>query len=74
MFGMLPERLGAVGGDDHVVALALEAGPNGFGDGVLVLHDEHGLSCHGVIVSTGSRAASGRGMEKSWRACSGRVR
>ena len=43
MFGVLAERLGAVGRDHDLVPLALETGPNGFGDRVLVLDDEHGL-------------------------------
>jgi hypothetical protein len=67
MFRMSAECIRAVGRDDHVIALTLETGSNGFGDRVLVLDDEHGLGCHGVIVSTAPRAAGGWVMEKSWR-------
>jgi hypothetical protein len=67
MFGMSADRVGPIGRDDHLVALALETGSNGFGDRVLVLDDEHGLGSHGVIVSTAPGAASASGMEKSWR-------
>jgi hypothetical protein len=67
MFRVSAERIGPIGRDDDVIALALETSSNGFSDRVLVLDDEHGLGCHGTIVSTAPGAAADRVMEKSWR-------
>ena len=64
--GVSTKGLGTVGGDDDVISLAPETGPNSFGDRVLVLDDEHGLSSHDVIVSTPPRPQRLRGVEKSW--------
>ena len=50
VLGVELDRLWPVGGDDDVVALALEPRPHGFGDRFLVVDDQDGLFAHARIV------------------------
>ncbi len=53
MIGVLLDRVWPVQGHEHAVALGLEAGTDGLGDGFLVVDDEHGLLGHRAIVVVG---------------------
>ena len=68
------DRLRAVGGHEDAVALALQPGPDGLGDRLLVVDDEHGLFAHGAIVPAACVPPPGAGVENLWRRRSGRVR